>query len=133
LSVITSILEMVCVDGIPNKEFTGLFTKKIRKFYYNMFILYKLTLPSGVAFTVSPFSGCKCWWQVSSWIYRTFNLKNLKCPQNLFTFVMTTTKSSGVHDLCVDDQVYKIVFYHYYQGNGYFQLLLCIRYVYSTM
>jgi hypothetical protein len=55
LSVIRSVLEMVCVDSIPNKEFTGLFTKKIRKFYYNMFILYKLTLPSGVAFTVSAF------------------------------------------------------------------------------
>jgi len=53
LSAITAVLKMVCVSSIPNKEFTGLFTKKIRKFYYNMFILYKLTLPSGLAFTVS--------------------------------------------------------------------------------
>jgi len=55
LLAITADLKMVRVSSIPNKEFTGLITKKIRKFYYNMFILYKLTLPSGVAFTVSAF------------------------------------------------------------------------------
>lgn len=51
----TTDLMMVCVSSVPNKEFTGLLTKKIRKFYYNMCILYKLRLPSGVAFTVSTF------------------------------------------------------------------------------
>jgi hypothetical protein len=55
LLAITADLKMVCVSNIPNKEFTGLITKKIRKFYYNMFILYEMTLPSCVAFTVSAF------------------------------------------------------------------------------